>query len=331
MAFVVAVVLSFVPALFYAFVIYWLDRYEKEPRMLLGGAFFWGAIVATIGAIIASMVLQAGILMITGSETLTDVSGTTIIAPVVEETLKGLAVAIIFLLFRHEFDSILDGIVYASITALGFAATENVLYLYFQGYVEGDGWSGLLALFVLRVLLGGWNHAVYTAFIGIGLALARLSRRGCVRFIAPFAGWVVAMIVHAVHNTMAVFLGAQPSLSKLAAILLVDWLSWLVMFAIIIWAIVREKRWITTYLREEVSQGIITQKQFDTARSSWSQTLARLGSLSKGRYGVTRRFYQLCAELAQKKQQYATHGDERGTLIRIETLRGQLAELSPLL
>ena len=47
------------------------------------------------------------------------------IAPIIEESLKGLAVLLVFLLFRKEFDSILDGIVYAAITALGFAATEN--------------------------------------------------------------------------------------------------------------------------------------------------------------------------------------------------------------
>ncbi|NJO84721.1 MAG: PrsW family intramembrane metalloprotease, partial [Blastochloris sp.] len=61
------------------------------------------------------------------------------------------------------------------IVALGFAATENVLYLFFSGYAE-DGWGGLFLLFVLRVLLGAWGHAFYTSFIGIGLAMARLNR-----------------------------------------------------------------------------------------------------------------------------------------------------------
>jgi hypothetical protein len=44
----------------------------------------------------------------------------------------------VFLFFRNEFDSLLDGIVYGGITALGFAATENVLYL-FGAYGENVG------------------------------------------------------------------------------------------------------------------------------------------------------------------------------------------------
>jgi protease PrsW len=329
MAFFVALVLSFVPAVIYAWVVYWLDRYEKEPRFLLGGIFLWGAVVATFGAIIASMLLEAGMLLMTGSEVFADLSGTTIIAPLVEESLKGLAVLIIFLAFRTEFDSILDGIVYASVAALGFAATENVLYLYFQGYVEGDGWNGLMSLFVLRVLFGGWNHAVYTSFIGIGLALTRLSRRGCVKFLAPVVGWILAMTVHGLHNTMSVFLISQAGLSGMATVLLGDWLSWLIMFLVVVWAIMREKRWTITYLPEEVTSGIITQRQFEIARSSWAQVGTRLRALKDKRYKTTRHFYQLCAELAQKKHQLETFGKERGNDAIIERLRVQLAKLSP--
>ena len=44
MAFLLALLLSFVPALLCASLVYWLDRYEKEPRILLV-AFGWGAVV----------------------------------------------------------------------------------------------------------------------------------------------------------------------------------------------------------------------------------------------------------------------------------------------
>lgn len=329
MILVLAIVLSFIPALFYAWILYWLDRYEKEPRLLLGGVFVWGAIVATIGALIASMILEAGILFLTGSELLADISGTTLVAPIVEESLKGIAVLLVFLIFRKEFDSLLDGMVYAGITALGFAATENVLYLYFQGYEGSGDLTGLIVLFFLRVILGGWNHAVYTAFIGIGLAIARLSRNVLVVIIAPIIGWVLAVATHMLHNSMAVFLGEAFGLGGLVATLLVDWLSWIIMFAIVIWAISRERRWITTHLAEEVAQGTITQRQFEIARSSWAQVWARLKALFGGRYGATRQFYHLCAELAQKKHQLSTMGDEYGNRAIVEKLRTQLHTLSP--
>jgi protease PrsW len=328
MIFLLTVALSFVPAFFYAWIIYWLDRYEKEPRRLLGGAFFWGAVVAVIGAIVWSLVLQGGIFLLTGDEAIAELTGTVLVAPIVEESLKGIAVLLVFLVFRDEFDSILDGIVYAGITALGFAATENVLYLYFGGYQEGGG-EGLAALFFLRVILGGWNHALYTAFTGVGLAVARMSRRSSVKLVAPLAGLVVAICAHALHNGMATVLGGSMGLGGLLATLLVDWLGWLLIFCVIVWAITRERRLLTTHLREEVDRQVLTPAHYKVACSSWAQSGARLRALTAGRYRPTSRFYQLCGELAHKKHQRDALGEEGGNSAAIERLRAELASLAP--
>ena len=112
---------------FLAGIMYWLDRYEKEPKILLGGVFAWGAIVAVVGALLLQIVLGQGVLMLTGSEMIEEAVGSSLFAPVTEEFLKGLAVLLVFLYFHNEFDSILDGIVYASVVAWGFAATEDGL------------------------------------------------------------------------------------------------------------------------------------------------------------------------------------------------------------
>jgi protease PrsW len=322
MVFLLALALSFIPAFIYAAILYWLDRFEKEPRRMLLGSFLWGAFIATTGAIIWSSIFEIGILAFTGSEAVTDLSGATIVAPVVEECLKGLAVLLIFLAYRHEFDSVLDGIVYAGITALGFAATENVLYLYFAGYEEGGIFS-LIILFVLRVILGGWGHAVYTAFFGIGLAVSRLSNNRAVRIFAPIVGLLVAIGLHALHNTMATVAVVVAGGYGLLATLLTDWVTWLVALAIIVWEIRRERGWITTYLQEEVAQGIISQAQYSKARTIWG----RLRGGSGGQ--AARRFYQACAELAHKKHQLKQRGDEGGNRARIAGLQAELARLAP--
>lgn len=319
--FLLTVVLSFGPAFGYAAIVYWLDRFEKEPKRLLVGAFLWGALVATIGAIIGTTILQGGVIALTGDELLAETSGTTIFAPLVEESLKGLAVLLIWLVFPREFDSPLDGMVYGAITGLGFAATENVLYLYFLGY-ETDGMGGLITLFVLRVILGAWGHAVYTAFIGLGLALARLSPYWAVRILAPFVGWLIAVFLHALHNTMATVLVSEAGLSGLAATLLVAWTSWAVVLGIVIWEILRERRWMREYLAEEVQLGTLSAEQYATAGSIRGQFRAR----RKGR--DARRFYAACAELAQKKHQFTHLGEERGNSAEITRLRAKLNQLS---
>ncbi|MEI8164892.1 MAG: PrsW family intramembrane metalloprotease [Chloroflexales bacterium] len=323
MPFLLAVLLSFIPALCYAAIVYWLDRFEKEPLRLLCGAFAWGAVVATIGAIIATTVLQLGVGIITGSDAVAELAGTTVFAPIVEEVLKGLAVALIFLIFPHEFDSVLDGMVYGAITALGFAATENVLYLYFQGYQDG-GYSSLIALFVLRVILGGWGHAVYTAFTGIGFAAGRLRPGLGSRLLFPLLGLSAAIFLHGLHNIMATFLTANLGLVGLGATLLVDWLGWGVALAVMVWAILRERRWLVLYLREEVDMGTISATQYASACSLSGQMSARI----RGRHA--RQFYATCAELAQKKHQLAVVGEERGNTARVASLRARLVQLAPM-
>ena len=58
MAILAAVFFGFVPMLLFAAFVYWLDRYEKEPRILLGTAFLWGVIVAAGGAFIINTIFD---------------------------------------------------------------------------------------------------------------------------------------------------------------------------------------------------------------------------------------------------------------------------------
>ena len=181
---------------------------------------------------------------------------------------------------------------------------------------------------MLRVILGGWNHAFYTAFTGIGLALSRLSRNQSVRVAAPVVGLMMAMGAHATHNSIATLLGGA-GLAALGVTLLVDWFGWALMLGIIVWALRREGRWMRTYLQEEVQRGVISPAQYAIAISTWAQTGARMRALGAGRYRAIRHFYQLCGELAQKKHQRDVQGDEAGNSAIIERLRGELAQLAP--
>ncbi len=321
-----AVLLGFIPMFFFAAIVYWLDRYEKEPINLLGAVFLWGAIVAAGSAFLLNTVLGLGVYLFTGSEAATELTTASLFAPIIEESLKGVAVLIVFLAFRNEFDSIMDGIVYAAITALGFAATENAYYIFHYGYAE-NGITGLLYLSFVRIILVGWQHPFFTAFTGIGLAVARLSPRTIVRLAAPFIGWMLAISAHAFHNIIS---GLVSGLGGLVFSTFVDWSGWLVMLLFILWALSREQRWLVNQLREEVSLGTISPAQYRTACSAWAQSVARVKGMFSGSFKVTNRFYGLAADLAYKKQQRASLGEENGNSARIERLRGELSKLSML-
>jgi len=93
---------GFVPMFLYAAFVNWLDRYEKEPKLLLGAAFVWGVVIAGGGAYILNTAVGIGVYSFTGSASAADFSTTSISAPIIEEALKGLAVLIVFLMFRKE-------------------------------------------------------------------------------------------------------------------------------------------------------------------------------------------------------------------------------------
>jgi RsiW-degrading membrane proteinase PrsW (M82 family) len=319
MGLIVSAIVSFGGALLFAYILYWLDRYEKEPLLLLGGVFLWGVIVAAGSAFIINTVMTIGIYVFTGSDIAAELGTGSLIAPIVEESLKGLAVLVVFLVFRREFDSVLDGIIYAGVTALGFAATENTYYILTYGYNE-TGWSGLMHLAWIRIGLVGWQHPFYTAFTGIGLALARMNRSWFVKILAPILGLSLAMFTHAFHNTAAIFVPRW-------VLAIFDWSGWLFMFLVIIVATYFEQRNLRGQLWPEVQAGVISQAHYHTASSAWLQLFARLGAIFSGRFFKTARFYQVCGELAHKKQQAVNLGDEQGNSAIIQKLRGELASL----
>ena len=322
---VVSILIGFTSAFILALIIYWMDRYEKEPKILLGAAFIWGAIVSAGGAFLINTVLGVGIYLFTGSEAAVNITTGSIFAPIIEESLKGFAVLLVFLVFRKEFDSVLDGIIYAAVTALGFAATENSYYIYTYGFLE-NGWSGVGILTFVRTVLVGWQHPFYTAFIGIGLAIARTNRSTAIKIVAPLSGWLVAILTHSAHNTLASFASGIEGLILGAFF---DWMGWFFMAIFIIWMIARERKLLVKFLSGEVAGGTLTASQYKTACSAWAQTRARSSAFFQGRLRPTSRFYQLCGELAHKKHQLMTLGEEQGNQKTIELIRSELAVLSP--
>jgi len=325
MALLGALFFGFVPMFLFAAFVNWLDRYEKEPKLLLGAAFLWGVVIAGGGAFILNTAFGIGIYAITGSESAADVGTTSIVAPIIEEALKGLAVLVVFLLFRKEFDSVLDGIVYGAITAMGFAAIENVLYIYRNGFQDA-GWEGFWTLVVVRVFLVGWMHPFFTTFTGIGLAIARMSRNTLVKIIAAPAGYIVAVMAHAFHNTFSSVIGGS---GGFFLGIFADYIGYAFMLGFIIWIVSRERNILKKQLVEEVNNGLLSVKQY-TSAISFFQTKVHFAALTSGTFRATSRFYQVCGELAHKKEQLAKVGDESGNLKIIEQLRAELVQLAPM-
>ncbi len=208
-ALVVGLVLASFPVAPLIWVYMWLDRYEPEPRSLLALGLGWGAFVATSGA----LVLQLFDSLI--FET-TDAFTATVVAPLTEEGAKGLFILLLLLYRRHELDGVLDGLVYAGMVGIGFAFTENILYLA-SAYMGQDGQlggiGGAVGLFIVRCLFGPFAHPFFTAFTGIGVGIAVGSRSRWVRVLAPVLGYLVAVGAHAAWNGSLMVDGGRNALA----------------------------------------------------------------------------------------------------------------------
>ena len=117
--------------------------------------------------------------------------------------IKALALWWLFTWMRHEFDGVLDGLIYGALIGFGFAMTEN--FFYFIGAFDEGGFVNLTAVIILRSVVFGLNHAFYTSLTGIGFGLARSARSRAVRLVWIAAGLSAAILVHSLHNLGATF------------------------------------------------------------------------------------------------------------------------------
>ncbi|MFH9038532.1 PrsW family intramembrane metalloprotease [Streptomyces sp. NPDC017966] len=185
----------------------WLDRVEPGPWRNLLFSFAWGACAAALMAIVANSFATRWIATATADPTGADTLGSTVIAPVVEESAKAAAVLLVFLFRRRDFTGILDGVVIAGVTATGFAFTENILYLGTAfGTDQLTGESGIAsvtaATFFVRIVMSPFAHPLFTVLTGIGFGVAALSadRQRVRRVLLPLGGLLLAMGVHALWN-----------------------------------------------------------------------------------------------------------------------------------
>ena len=314
------------PMIIYALIVWWFDRYEKEPWPLLLGMFAWGAVPSIILALAAELLLDIPLHAFATAELTYQLLGSSLVAPLVEELFKGLAVLAVFILFYRQFDSVLDGVVYGSLVGFGFAAVENLFY--FLSTLGERGAGAMLILIFLRAFLFGLNHAFFTSLTGIGFALARTSRSWLMKLTMPLMGFALAVTAHAIHNAGATL--ASVTCFTLLLSVISDWGGVLVLFIIVILATAQERGWIVKQLADEVTAGVITPKQYRVACSYLERVTERLDALFRGDLGHFFRlgkFYQLETRLAFRKHQLAAFGDEGGNRAEVERWRREVAAM----
>jgi len=323
---VVATLGALIPTTFYVFFVWWLDRYEKEPFWLLTLAFCWGAVPAAILSVLLEMLFDVPIYALGGDSLIADLASVSIGAPLVEESCKGIALIGLVLLFRREFDGVLDGIVYGAMIGFGFAFSED-LFAYFLPILSEEGLgTGLVNIFMRRVVFG-FNHAFWTGIVGAAVGYARLSRDRGRQLLVPVGGWALAVSLHSLHNAGATLVEQTLCLSLVGSVVLA-WGGGLLLLAVVLLTLRKQRRWIERGLVEEVRRQALSFREFDLLRSAGKRSKTRWLALRRGgrpAYGAVGRYFDCATELAFKKHHLRTLGDEGGNLAEIHRLRQSLA------
>ncbi len=191
---ILSMLFAVVPLLFALWVVWWLDRYDREPWWLVGTTFAWGGVGGVLVALIGSAILMLPIEFLFSPE-VADGIGATFVAPLIEE--PGKALILFVIVFSRHFDNSTDGFVYGAATGLGFGVTEN--FMYFSSVGATGDMDAYVGTVVIRTLYSAMMHAAASSCVGAALGFAKFRGWGF-KLLAPFVGLGVAMSIHALWN-----------------------------------------------------------------------------------------------------------------------------------
>jgi RsiW-degrading membrane proteinase PrsW (M82 family) len=326
MSLTVAFLAGLLPTLLYVLAVWWLDRYEKEPVALLVLAFLWGAVPAALLSLIVELLFAIPVGTALGTDTLAaDLLSASVSAPLVEESLKGIALIGLVIFFRMEFDDALDGIIYGAMIGFGFAFTENV-FSYFLPILSEEGIRTGMVNILMRSIVFGGNHALWSGITGAAIGYARWLPSWRQRILVPSAGWLLAVLLHAIHNAGAT-LAQQIGCLSLGISLAVDWGGLLLLSIVAALILRKESRWIEDELAHEVQLGVLSSQEYELLKSARKRMWVRWRSRSRGgseAYRAVGSYFQSATELAFLKHHLRAQSHQGDNRTRVERLRLEL-------
>ncbi|MDR1833128.1 MAG: PrsW family intramembrane metalloprotease, partial [Propionibacteriaceae bacterium] len=195
---------------FWCLVFVLVDRFRPARPALWYIALGWGGCVATWLSLIANdwASVKLGIEQF-GGDAAAQVRMAVFVAPFVEEACKATVLFWLAILARQRIVSKLSMITLGGLSAAGFAFTENVIYycraiVYASGTIDvGDANEAVMQTVWMRGFYTCFGHPLFTAFTGIGIAVALRTRSKVVRVLAPLVGFGAAALCHMLFNSQA--------------------------------------------------------------------------------------------------------------------------------
>lgn len=177
--------LALAPAILLMVYVYFRDKYEKEPvKLILKGILLGAVIIFPVGAI-ENYIIVYGQNLPKLPKAAWDGF---LVAGATEEAFKYLMVFI--LIWRNRnFNEKFDGIVYAVSVSLGFAAIENLFYVFSNNSMQVG---------MIRAFTAVPGHAIFGVVMGFYLGLARFTVQNRKKWL--IRAFTVPWLLHGVYD-----------------------------------------------------------------------------------------------------------------------------------
>ncbi len=193
---------ALLPVALLLFYIYRKDKVAPEPPKQLVKAFGFGVVSAFLSLAISIPLSYMGLYVEEPSTVGESIAVAFWGAAIPEEIAKLL---MLWLLLRKNrfFDEKMDGIVYAVFVSLGFAAFENVLYLF-----DSDSWLGVG---VSRALFAIPGHFCFAVLMGYYYSLAKFYPKSRTR--NKVLALVAPILAHGIYDSLLFIMTVAPAVS----------------------------------------------------------------------------------------------------------------------
>lgn len=166
--------------------IYIKDKYEREPTRFLVYNFLLGAIVSIIITTLLYIIIEIPMPLKNNDSIFEQFIKAFLVVGLTEEFSK-------YIIIRYysqpneDYNEPFDGIIYAVMVSMGFAATENVMYV-LQGGME---------VAIIRAFTAIPAHATFAILMGYFMGKAKFSKN---KFLLNLTGLFLAVLFHGAYD-----------------------------------------------------------------------------------------------------------------------------------
>ena len=208
MNFCIILLTAMLPIAVMLFYIYRKDKNSPEPIGQLLKAFFIGVLAAPLSLCISTPLESLGLYTMEPASILGAISTSFLGAAIPEEIAKFF---LLWLVLRKNrfFDEKMDGIVYAVCISLGFAALENIMYLF-------SNVESYLSVGISRAIFSVPGHFCFGILMGYYYSLAKFYPKTPLK--NKILILVAPIIVHGLYDSILFITDVTPAISGILTI-----------------------------------------------------------------------------------------------------------------